>query len=289
MTQYVNRRGTKTDVEEALETLPSPSSRPATTSATAARRSVAPLKRRWRVPHLKLSKRSRIIMVGLVVVACGAALVSADSIKRDYERQAAAMRRTISDASKLSPSEAASVVSVADTLSSALSAPSGCRVTGIDVISWYGPAKTARQDCQAVAERYGRLKTALGAMRATSDYLTQVTAVLSDAISLPADDQYAVIGNYVTAWTKAKDDLGKITVPSVAASAHSQLLARVTAIHAGWVALQTANSKQDAAAFTSAQTELTKSYEAFRTSATDVAALLGTAQTAVTQATATPL
>lgn len=287
--QYVNRHGKKTDVEEALAGLSATEQRASQPMKHTSRvpKTVKPPRRK--LPRIRLSRNAWLMIGALVIIGAIAALVTADSVKRDYERQSAAMRRSISDAGKISPSEQASASTVAGTLLAALSAPTDCRVTGLDVISWYGPAKTARQDCQATSERYGRLKKAVSDMKVTSGYIEEVSALLSTPLALPTDDQFAIIAEYDDAWIKAYDSVSRLTPPSAVKDAHLLLVDRVGAIKTSWSKLHDANDKQDMTAFKSAETELTKSYETFRLSSSDLSSLLHKLQTTITQAIAIPL
>ncbi|MFZ1812723.1 MAG: hypothetical protein WAU02_04405 [Candidatus Saccharimonadales bacterium] len=265
------------------------SSRPTSPAPARSSQSKKPRPRRkFAVPQIKLSKRTWAIVASIVVIGGIAALLSADSVKRDYERQAAAMNRSIAEAGKQSPSDGASAVAVADTLLAALSAPTRCSVTGIDVISWYGPAKTARQDCQATAERYGRLRSAVSTLKSVALYTTSVDTALAPALASPRDGGYAIVSDYTAAWKKANEDIGALRPEASLQDAHASLATKVSAIRDAWQKLETASGKHDKAAFQSAETELGKAYEDLRGVADQLHGVLQRQQTAITEAISVP-
>ena len=286
---FTSRHGKYTEVvaEELRRSTPS-EQQPAANPGQNVQRKKSTSRRK--LPRIRLSKKVWLVVVGCVAIALIAAWLSADSVKRDYERQAAAMNRSIADAGKQSPSDSATAVSVADTLLQALNAPSTCRVAGVDVVSWYGPAKTARQNCQAVAERYNRLKKAIADMKSIATYSGAVESAIAPPLAQPPDGNFAVIGEYASMWTKAHEDIGRIPTPSGSlASIHTALVSKTAAIKDAWVKLDTANTTRDKAGFQAAEAELGKAYEDIRTIATQLQAAIQQQQTIITQANATPL
>ncbi len=238
---------------------------------------------------IKLSARAWRVIAFVVIIVILAAWLSADSVKRDYERQAATMSRSIADAGTQLPSDSASAVSVADRLLGALHASSDCRVSGIDVISWYGPAKTARQQCQATAERYARLKAAITRLKSIASYADTIRSALGPALALPADGGYAIISDYAAAWKKACEDIDAIASDTVLRDLHASLRAKAHAVRDAWTVLDAANTARDKSAFQAAESALSSAYNEFRGVADQLHAHLQTEQSAITQASATPI
>ncbi len=274
--EFVSRHGKRTPV--ITDDMTDPARKPQIKKPHPRRKFIMP----------RISRRAKMVVLGCLVVAAIAAVVSADSVKRDYERQAAAMNRSIADAGKTTPSDNATAVAVANGLLSSLAAPTHCRVSGIDVISWYGPAKSARQDCQATAERYNRLRTALTDMRDTSSYIEHIHVILQKPLSHPGEAQFAIINDVSADWTAAHEALMKLVPPAPLRAVHDSLVARVLTLKDRWARLDQANQKRDIAGFKAAEADLAKPYEDLRQTGDELTTVLQKQQTAIMQAIVIP-
>lgn len=279
--EFVSRRGKRTKVkgDDVVVTAP--------TSAQMPSAAHPPKPRKKRKLRWKLSRRAGMAVSIVLLVAAVVSLVTADSVKRDYERQTAAMRRAISNAGKNIPSQNAGSVAVADTLLKLLSASSACRVNTIDIASWYGPARASRDDCRRTAERYQQLRTAVSSARDIGAYSDAVDRALAPALAPPSDGQYAIAGTYMEAWSTAVSQVRDLKPPEVLKPAHASLVPRVEAIAAAWTAMQQAITIHDASGFTTAEQALQQKYSDLRQSAAELSAVAATLQQRIDHAVAT--
>ncbi len=278
--EFVNRRGRKTKVNDEVA-----AAVPVDMTVQKPRSRIRLKFPAIRLPKVRISRRMMLIFAVALVVIGVIVLVGVDSVKRDYERQAAAMRRSILEAGKHIPSQDASALEVARQLRSGLTAPTTCRVTGLDVVSWYGPAKNARDDCVATARTYTELQTALRDMEAVSGYISTVGDALSAGLGAPSGGQYAIADDYVTSWAAAQEKIKHITPPPRVAQQHEALLRRVTSVLEAWQSMQQAMSNRSAEAFKSSEAKLQTAYTELRTSAVEIQATTTGLQSSITSLT----
>lgn len=256
---YTNRHGTKMTVADDDVAQPVAPQKPARVKPVRRRR-------RWNMPKIRLSKRVIVALASIIAVLALIGIVTSDSVKREYERQEAAMKRAVGDAGKLSPSQDASASSVGQSLIDILKrTPSDCKVSGIAIESWYGPARTARQNCEQTAKDYRALQVILGDFIEISQYLESVKAAMGPALDTK-DEGYAIIGDYMTAWKQAKDGLGTISVPDNLKADHTKLVGNIDHVAMLWQQLSDASVAQNTVNFKTAEADLKKAYDDFRTS-----------------------
>lgn len=261
MSEFTNRHGKKVrvkDDEVAVEVTPNVIH--GSESATPAKP-----KRSFRMPKIRISKRTAIILALVFVIGIIATIVMADSVKRDYEQQTALMKRTVTERSQQSNSADTSAETVIKTLASSLNASSDCKVQGLDVVSWYGPAKQAREDCQSTAVVYRQLQISIDDMRALSVYMAAMDGALQPALEAPSSGEFAIISDYSEAWNKAHDRLVALTPPDKVKAEHGQLVEKTAGVRDSWKALSDANGSRDRDAFTAAEKSLTDRYAELRT------------------------
>lgn len=277
MSQFTNRHGKKVQVsddEVVVEKLP-----PVKTSNTD---TYAPrTTKKKRLPKVRLSKRAWVTVFVMLVLVSVALLVTADSVKRDYESQTAAMKRTIAERGKQSTSTETAPDKTIAALRASLNARADCKVQGIDVVSWYGPAKDARQDCQETADRYKKLQLALDDMAAMATYTTEMNTILKVPLSAPGSGEFGIISEYAVTWEEALASLKNITPPEILSSQHAGLIAKVNAVSEAWNGLNAANNDRNATAFKTAETTLSDKYTELRTSADSMQTIIISTQTSI--------
>lgn len=274
MSEYTNRRGKRVRVDEDDVVV---------TKQTSAPKPVKRTIKLPRLPKVRLSRRfgmTLTVMAGIVLLA---GIVTADSIKRDYERQTAVMKRTITDRSKQSSSNQSSALTSITQLKSALTARADCKVSGVDVVSWYGPAKTARETCQSTADAYTKLQTSLGDMETIARYLEATNTALDPALIPTTSGEFAIISDYRDAWRTTVVDLTAQTAPTVLKRQHKTLIAKAQAVLEAWDALNTANNAHDTDAFRAAEKTLNERYSEFRTSSDALSVLAQSTQSSITR------
>ncbi|MGB3023515.1 MAG: hypothetical protein WBB39_01785 [Candidatus Saccharimonadales bacterium] len=286
--EFVNRRGKRTTVTDEHMV----------SAVTETHVKPMPQRKKWR-PSKKISTwlhrwprmglRSTVVAMVALLLFGVIVLVSADSAKRRYESLSVAMKNSITAAGSSVPSTDKKASDVAGILLASLSASTACTVSGIDVVSWYGPAKTARDDCRQTAERYTRLRSELATMRSYAEYLERVYTIVAPALAQPADGAYAIAGDYVDAWTTSTDQLRTIVPPSQFMTTHTTFTQRSEELRDAWVALQAALTTRDATAFTSSESKLTKAYDNFRAAAGDIQTILQKQQELITASQSIPL
>lgn len=216
-----------------------------------------------------------------------ATLVMADRVKRDYEQQTALMKRTVTERSQQSNSSDSSAETVIKTLASSLNASSDCKVQGLDVVSWYGPAKQAREDCQSTAKVYRQLQVSVDDMRALSVYMAAMDGALQPALEAPSSGEFAIIGDYSEAWNKAHDTLVALNPPEKIRAEHAKVVEKTAGVRDSWKALSDANGSRDRDAFTAAEKSLTDRYAELRTVADGLNASIMAVQKSIDSAVAT--
>ena len=284
--EFVSRRGKRTKVSQEEVVAPVATSEVQQESKRRRIFSQSATKR-WR-PGLHLSPR--VVIVGLIILLLLVVIVivAADSVKRDYEHQAVVMRNSIAAVDKniLSGDQKSSDVTAS--LLTSLGAVTDCKVAGLDVVSWYGPAKTARDDCLQTAARYQQLRGYVETMRSYALYLEQLDTILAPALAQPTDGQYAIASHYAEEWATAVDGLHGLTAPDMLSASHATLVARAEVLKSAWDKMQSSLVTRDNTGFKSAETERNKAYEDFRTIATDIQATISKLQESITSAQATP-
>ena len=274
MSEYTNRRGKRVRVDEDDVVV---------TKQTSAPKPVKRTIKLPRLPKVRLSRRfgmTLTVMAGIVLLA---GIVTADSIKRDYERQTAVMKRTITDRSKQSSSNQSSALTSITQLKSALTARADCKVSGVDVVSWYGPAKTARETCQSTADAYTKLQTSLGDMETIARYLEATNTALDPALIPTTSGEFAIISDYRDAWRTTVVDLTAQTAPTVLKRQHETLTDKAKRVLDAWEALNTANNTHDAEAFRTAEKTLNERYSDFRTSSDALSVLAQSTQSSISR------
>ena len=283
MSEYTNRHGKKVRVNDdavAVEVSPSTKITPTTAQPPKTKKSI-------RMPKIRLSKRGAVIISLVMVLSVVSLFVMADSVKRDYEQQAALMKRTVTERSQQSNSSDSSAETVIKTLASSLNASSECKVQGLDVVSWYGPAKQAREDCQSTAADYKRLQVAIDDMRSFAVYMGAMDSALQPALAAPSSGEFAIIGDYSEAWTLAHDALSKLVPPQNIKAEHTQITDKIAGIRDSWKALADANGSRDREAFTAAEKSLTDRYAEFRSVADGLNATIMNTQKSIDRSVAT--
>ncbi len=273
---FVNRHGKKVRVQQDEVVTP------ANTEQTPEQKSAPRVRRlRFSRPHFRVPKKLLLVLAVLLVGVLGVGLLTADSIKRDYESQTAAMRRSVTEQSKQSFSDETSPKDQLQQLKNALNAPSDCRVEGIDVVSWYGPAKQAREACQSTAETYKKLQTSLDDMHRIASYSEEYSRISSPALAAPVDGQFAVIPEYVDKWQQASDELAAVEPPQALQNAHDTIRAKTTKVLESWQQLQATNGSQDEEGFRQAETALATSYDEYRSATLDIQTLASSVQSSI--------
>ena len=226
-------------------------------------------KKKFKFPKLKISKKVWLLLLLVLGLLATVMLLTADSVKRDYERQASLMKRTVIDQSKQSFADQTSARQQVERLKQALSASTDCRVSSLDVVSWYGPARDARHKCQSTAEKYRNLQANLDDMEQLIIYADVITEALKTAQASPPADEFAVIDEYLARWQVAVEELEKIDPPQTLQSAHAKLIQGSRSLSGAWQTLQEANSGQKRDAFNEAEKNLKDQYDAYRSLADD--------------------
>ncbi|MEO5691118.1 MAG: hypothetical protein ABIQ64_02945 [Candidatus Saccharimonadales bacterium] len=296
MSEYTNRHGKKMRVkDEVVEKIPLGAKKAQPKSVTTPQPSNTtkpivvskpkfqeqPATRRWSPRMTSLGKKAALILVGIIAIMLLIGLVTADSTKRDYERQTTTMKRSIFERSKQTSSADTLTKDVVSSLRSSLSAPTDCRVQGIDVASWYGPAKRARVDCQNTAATYKKLQLSLDDMKALAQYIDSVDGALGTALAAQTSGEFAAIGEYRTAWDEGVTALEKITPPEMVRSTHAEIVAKSSAARDGWVALAEANNSRNAESFTAAEKTLSERYSDLRTVSSGLRTLVASTQASI--------
>lgn len=282
MSEFTNRHGKKIRVSDdavAAETT-APAKKISSASATGP-------KRTFRMPKIRLSKRLVIILGLVLIIGAVATLVMADRVKRDYEQQTALMKRTVTERSHQSNSSDLSPETVIKTLASSLNASSDCKVQGLDVVSWYGPAKQAREDCQSTSKVYRQLQVSVDDMRALSVYMAAMVGALQPALEAPSSGEFAIISDYSESWNKAYDTLVALNAPEKIRAEHAKVVEKTVGVRDSWQALSDANGSRDRDAFTSAEKSLNDRYAELRTVADGLNASILTIQKSINSAVAT--
>lgn len=269
--QFTNRHGRKMHVADDAEDKskqqssggsqsPNPKSRPKRT-----------------LLRIHFGKRFILISLAVLVAAFIAVLVMADSAKRDYEHQSAAMRRSVFDRSRQTVSNETSAVTTIRELRQALTVAASCRA-GLDVVNWYGPAQVARERCQATANSYKDLQQALDDMKTATEYIARVNAALDASLSMPTDGGFAVIDDYATSWEKSFANISSLTPPRALAAAHTELFKKTSGIKDAWTALRNANNAHKADDFRSAEKTLGERYDELRSTQDGLQAVIDAVQ-----------
>lgn len=280
MSQFTNRHGKKVQVSDDEIFVNHSTQLPIAQQNPAPLAQGLPRKKRS-LPKVKLSKRALVTLLVLSAVVALAMLVTADSIKRDYESQTAAMKRTIIDRNKQSTSSETTPEKTIKNLRSSLTARSDCKVQGIDVVSWYGPAKTARQDCQETADRYKKLQLALDDMTVMAAYISTMNDILKTPLSGPSTGEYGIISEYSASWSDAVAALKKLTPPEILSSQHQNLVTKASAVSDVWNTLNEANNSRNTDAFKKAEAALNDRYSELRTVSDSFQTIILSTQTSI--------
>lgn len=277
MSQFTNRHGKKVQVndDQVAEVSSKPSKQANVTKPHVSDRV------RWKRLSGKTMKRLAIVFVALVLVGLVGGLLTADSVKRDYERQTAAMKRSVTERSKQSTSQATNTTETISSLKQSLSANSSCNVTGIDVVSWYGPAKSAREECQKTAESYQKLQLAIDDMSSLAGYISSVNEALSRALADPNNGEFAIITDYQAAWVEAVSSLEKVTPPESIRTTHNDLRAKAIMARDAWTKLASSNSSQNAEEFKTSEKQLNEAYAELRTTMDRLHTLIASTQASI--------
>lgn len=145
----------------------------------------------------------------------------------------------------------------------------------------YPRAKSAHSQCKAEQSKYAALASSLYALEAQARYLEKVDGLVKP-VATPITDEYAVIGAQQTAWQAVADGIKELSPPDAMKSAHSELLAHMTATAGAWSKLNTANNSQDATAFQEAEKTLSSEYEAVRATSAQFTSVLADTQAKIT-------
>lgn len=277
--KFTNRHGHRVNVEKTDNAEVSKKMLP-TAGNTSQAAAQAHAKRRFL--RIRLSKKLVIPLLVVAGIGILAMFVTADSVKRDYERQTAAMRHTVAERGKQAMSSETAAASAATDLRHALSASTSCKTTGPDVVSWYGPAKQAREECQTTAEHYKKLQNAVDDMTAVAGYLQSANGLLNNAIAAPNDGGFAIIGDYADSWNQAVDGLQKLSPPESLKSSHQVLMQKSTAVRDAWNNVRDTYGAQKTDEFTASETKLSEAYADFRTSADPIHAVINSLQSSMT-------
>lgn len=277
---FTNRHGKKVRVNDDTVSIPADSvtSQPPKVSYPKTQKRF-----RLKAPSFKPSKKIIAGLLIIIVVSGVAVVLTADSVKRDYERQTAAMTRSVIERSKQSFGDQTSGSQQIEALRNSLSAETSCRVSGIDVVSWYGPAKSAREACQSTAENYKKLQSSLGDLNEVAKYLERIADTIKPALALPAEGQFAVIPEYVESWQTARDELNQLETSVMLERSHNTLTEKTEAVAASWRDLFAANSAQDKTAFDAAEARLMTSYDEYRSATSDITVLIDSIQSSVSR------
>lgn len=276
MSQFTNRHGKKINVKDD-------EIKPVIIEDTAPTQTQANKRPQRSLPKVRISKKATFIFLLVIVGVLLAGLVTADGIKRDYERQTATMKRTIVERSEQSSSAETTPESAITSLRQSLNATSDCKVSGVDVVSWYGPAKDAREECQTIADSYKKLQLSLDDMITLSRYADQMTKALKPALVIPSGGQFAVIGEYAASWDVALTSLKDVAPPDMLRAHHAELITKTSAVKDAWGALQTANSMQNRDEFTEAEKQLNDQYTEFRSAANAMNTVVLSTQASITR------
>ncbi len=291
MSEYVNRHGKKIKVkDDVVEKTPVTSKKPLSATKTSTPRTTQPViekpvsspqTKRWTPRTSSLAKKALLVCAGLILLIVLVGLVTADSTKREYEQQTAAMKRSIFERSKQTSSTDTSTTAVIKSLRDSLSAKTDCRVQGIDVASWYGPAKQARVDCQKTADTYKKLQLSLDDMQSLAQYVENLDTALGTALAVQASGEFAAIGEYNTAWNNAVTALEKLAPPEMAKQTHTEIITKSKAARDAWAALAEANGSRNAESFTAAEKTLNERYSDIRTASVTLRTLVSSTQASI--------
>jgi hypothetical protein len=280
MSQFTNRHGKKVNVNDD-EVIVNPSTRlPIAQQNPTTNVSKQPKVKR-QLLSIRLTKRASVTLFVMIVVVAVAMLVTADSVKRDYESQTSAMKRSILDRGKQSTSTETAPEKTIKDLRASLNARADCKVHSIDVVSWYGPAKVARQDCQTTADRYKKLQLALDDMSVMAQYTSKMTEILKGPLAAPTSGEYATISEYAESWQKASSSLGSLQAPEILAPQHQNLVVKVKAVSAAWDTLSAANGAKNTDDFKKAETALNDRYSELRTVSDSMQTIIMSTQTSI--------
>ena len=281
---YRNRHGRKVSIGDAIDdiskenTTLKPSPDPVKTSKV----NKSLIRSKPKTGRSSALRRYWWLLPVLLILGLGFGLMMTDGVKRDYERQAAMMRRDVTDIHNVASTDA-SGSAVAKELNVRLSSSSKCQVSTFSGASWYGPAKQALNDCKQVAEVYQNLKTNLEAIDTESQYAERVAELLRDPLKNPTDGTFASFGDYESRWHDANQQLGKLQPPATLDNTHKQLLEAVSRISNEWKKLSQANADQNKANFASAEESLTDKYQALRKFQHDIIKPINQRQIAINQ------
>lgn len=269
MSDFINRHGKRILVDESEESSPEKSkSMPATKVES---KGPVKINKTQAVPKQFFGKKfwfwvSAILLLILIVL-----LVGADSVKRGYEQKTSLMKKSISELSKTLPSVDTKPASVVKGLEDGLSASRDCMNQKLSfAVGWYGPAQKALVNCRETALHYQNLKNNLSNFYDATKYLESVSGLLSSATVLPADGEFAAIGEYLERWAAAANNSGEITPPKSLESLHETLKKRINLVKDSWDSLSQANNSQDAQAFKKAEAALPESYIELRKSGDEI-------------------
>lgn len=274
--EFTNRHGKKVSVAGTENT--SPVHEPAIKPVARPSKPGARTKRSWSLPKIRLPKQVWLGLGGLLLVGLLFGLISADSVKRSYERQTAAMKRSVTDRSKQLFSSEATTETMLKDLRASLKAPSDCHVDGLDIVSWYGPAHAARTACLATAEQYKKLQQSLNELAGISTYLNGLNDALASGLAMPAESGFAAIAEYEKAWSDGLEHLAKLTPPPAVQSSHAAIVAKAKPVRDAWNDLKTANTDQNADNFKAAEKKLGEAYNDFRSAASGVSQIINNEQ-----------
>lgn len=277
---FVSRHGKKSTVDDVIDEV-SVQDIPKSVITSEEKGSKKPRPNK-KFPRIRVSRKVGVVLLIVILALLFTALLLADASRREYQRQTYVMKLTVKDLSSKTFSNETTARDAIFGLTSQLTTEN-CSENELFFVAMYPPAAQAARECRETAELHGNLVTALTEMSSLVTYLESQEKVLSGALSPPSDGAFAEIPNESMSWSKAYDDVKKIGPPTVVKNAHDALVANIQQVAGAWRELNDAQNSQNANAFTTAETKLTKAYEKLRTNGNELSAVLDAQQKAVSQ------
>lgn len=275
---FTNRRGKKVTDPEALQEVAQEHYEVTVPEKPAKQLRKSPKKRSWvwLVAGLGLLV---LIFIVLGEVVAGVYRASVDKAKQGVRTVASEQLVPFERQTSVSAAELGDVTTQYRNISSAM-CPGGLLD---NVASLYPNAASALRECALYRTKVETLAGAVGGMQSVAAYLEKLPAVLG-SVTQPSEDQFAVLASQQENWQAVSDGLKGLTPPVELQSVHSALLSTAGDINSGWTKLMAATSSQDGGQFAEVQSQLKKTYDAFRSQADALQAAVWAAQDRLTAA-----
>ena len=125
-------------------------------------------------------------------------------------------------------------------------------------------ARDTIKKCQDTQETYDNIRKGLDELKLVAQYGTSMKETMKPALTNPSDGTFANISDSTANWQSSADKIKNLTPPERLRTAHQSVADAAAKVAASWQKLKDADTARDTAAYETAKTELSNSYDSFR-------------------------